>query len=189
MKNFIKWSFCLLTCIGLTIATAKARDLPADILTDKETYGKKHLRLMEIPPDEKANNKTVKGENECFDDYCLSYISEREEGCVVYLLPSGRKKNVSCMEWQKGYNEKGELRTYTSYKINPETKEHNRKYFVEWDENGQMNHICYYDNNICQYFDSDGKLIKDCYVGRGFHNCSTYDENTDEWKVTEFGMA
>ena len=189
MKNLIKWILCLLAYVGLTVATSQARDLPADILTEVETHGKKHLRLMEIPSDEKANSKTKKGENDCFDDYCLAYISEEKTDCIIHYLPSWRKEDVSCMEWQKGYDKKGILRTYTSYKIDSKTKERNRKYFVEWNENKQVNRICDYDNHICQYFDANGKLIKDCYVGRGFGYCSEYNEDTEKWDEVERWMA
>ena len=193
MKNFIKWSLCLLTCVGLTVTTAKAQDLPADIFVEEETHGKKHLRLLEIPPDEEANKKILKAEglkgDACYQEYCLSRISGKETNCVIHWLPSWREEKVFCTEWEKGYDGKGNLRTYKSYEIDSETRERNRKYFVEWNENGQVSQICYYNYHICQHFDTNGKLIKDCYVGKGSGQCSEYNKDTHKWERTEMWMA
>ena len=219
MKNFVKWSFCLLVCICLATVRAEARDLTDDILTETETHGKKHLRLMEIPPDEEANHKSMEKEAKCFNNYCVSRVIKGKKHCVIYLLPSGNEF-IPCMEWQKGYDDKGRLRTYKAYKIGSKSKipfaseretgsvdqngevlfrdrgikfepayEIDTKYFVEWHENGQVSQICYYENNICQHFDPDGKLIKDCYVERGYGQCSKYNEDTGKWEQGEFWMA
>ena len=173
---------------------------------------------MEIPPDEEANHKYERGD--CFDAYCLSRMTEEKKNCLFSVFVDTAPLPSPCMEWAKGYDYKGKLRTYKLYKIgsdpvkgysfpllpdrlviddngvktlvpqNPDPLfKMDVKYFVEWDENGRIKRILDYDNHIGQYFDPDGKLIKDCYEERGYECCSEYNEDTGKWEVTGFIIA
>ena len=186
MKKII---FGLLTVLLLTttVEAGEYKDLPADILSDTDTHGRKHLRLMNIPSDEEASEKITKKTDFCYHKYCLVNISEEETECKIFRPPMLPKDDTPCLKWVKGYDDNGRLNVYMSYSIDHETKEIHLKHLVQWHENGQISHICYYDNAHCQSFNAAGELIRDCSETVAYSSCSEYDSEKREW--TEYRIS
>ena len=186
MKKFI---LGLLTTSIISI-TVIAEELPSHILSDTETHGKRHLRLMPIPSDKEATEKIKKGEMPCFEDYCFLRISNDATRCKLYNLPllSGSliSDGVPCVEWLKEYNNSGKLHRYGSFLVDSQTislssKNKTTWYGATWHENGQVSSICYINNGICQYFDLTGQLIRECREIDPVKYCSDYDIQSSKW--------